>query len=39
MKLLHFTFKREATILAIVHFGLVGVGTVLGLAMYLFANR
>lgn len=38
MKYLNFTFKREATILAIIHFGMIGVGAAIGVAMYFFAN-
>ena len=38
MKLLNFTFKREATILAILHFGLLGVGAVLGVVVYFFGG-
>jgi hypothetical protein len=36
MKYLHFTFKREATILVALHFGILGVGIVLGIARYVF---
>lgn len=38
MKYLNFTYKCEATILAIVHFGLIAVGVVFGVAMYFFGS-
>ena len=38
MKYLNFTYKREATILAIMHVGLIGVGIVFAIAIYLFGS-
>lgn len=38
MKYLHFTFKREATILVALHFGLLGVGAVIGVVVYFFGG-
>ncbi len=38
MKYLNFTFKREATIIGALHFGLLGIGAILGVVMYFFGE-
>ena len=37
-KFLHFTFKREATVIVALHFGFLAVGAVLGIVMYFFGG-